>query len=188
MNSTSPAYGVSTALSGNGVDFTLEMNPSSGSVVAGNTQAPKSTVTPLAGFNATITLSCTTTTPASTCVLASASFVPATAVTGAVTITTTAKYPVIGYGGLGGGGWLSLFAVGSGWLLWRRRRGMGAFMRRGLIVLLLGAASLMATGCSGKLPTANAVYTTAGGYTYTLTATDGKISHSATYSLQVTAQ
>jgi hypothetical protein len=55
-------------------------------------------------------------------------------------------------------------------------------------VFALTVASLMVTGCSGKLPSQNSPYTTAGSYTYTLTATDGFLVHSATYSLVVSAK
>ena len=51
--------------------------------------------------------------------------------------------------------------------------------------VLLGAMSLGLTSCTGKLPTENAAWTTPGNYTVTVTATDGFLSHSATYSLTV---
>jgi Abnormal spindle-like microcephaly-assoc'd, ASPM-SPD-2-Hydin len=188
-NSSNAAYaGVSVQMTGNGVDFTLAINPGSGSLVAGNTISPKMTATPIAGFANMVTLSCTTTAPASTCVPASMSFVP-TGTGAAVTITTTSRYTVIGYGGfVGGGGLLPLMMVGSGWLLWRRRKGTSGPLRGGVIVLTLAAGMLAVTGCSGKYPSLNNPYTTAGSYTYTLTATDGTLTHSTTYSLQVTAQ
>ncbi len=87
------------------------------------------TVTPIAGFSAPVSLSCTTNALASTCVPASISFTPTAAVTTAVSITTTSKYTVVGYGGLGGNGLLSLIALGSGLLLWMKRRSAGALAR-----------------------------------------------------------
>jgi hypothetical protein len=57
--------------------------------------------------------------------------------------------------------------------------------RAGVMMLLLAAAFSFA-GCSGKLPAENDPYTAPGTATYTLTATDGIISHSATYTLNVT--
>jgi hypothetical protein len=186
LNSTSAAYStVASQLTGNGVDFSVVIDPTAGSLVSGYTATPKMTATPIAGFANTITLSCTTTAPASTCVPANTSFVPAGAAT-VVTITTTSRYTVIGYGGfVGGGGLLPLLAVGSGWLLWRRRKGASALVRGWVIVAMLAAGALMVTGCSGKYPSQNNPYTTAGNYTYTVTATDGTLTHSATYSLQV---
>ena len=189
VNSSSPAYsGLSTALSGNGVDFSLGDTPGSGSVVAGLNMTTNATVTPIAGFSAPVSLSCTTNAQASTCVPASISFTPSAAVTTKVNITTTSKYTVVGFGGLGGNGWLSLIALGSGLLLWMRRRSAGTLARFSLGVVFLAATSWLATGCSGEQPAANAVYTTPGTYTYTLTATDGFLTRTATYTLTVSAK
>jgi hypothetical protein len=96
---------------------------------------------------------------------------------------------VVGYRGLGGTGLLSLLAAISGLLVLakRRRSGLGAW--RGLAALLVaGAAIASLAGCSGKYPDRNSPYTTPGTYSYTLSATDGIITHSATYSLTVTAK
>jgi hypothetical protein len=79
-------------------------------------------------------------------------------------------------------------AVGSGWLLWRRRKSASALLRSGLAVALLAAIGLALTGCSGKLPAQNSAYTGPGTYTVTVTATDGFLVHSATYTLTVTAK
>jgi hypothetical protein len=94
---------------------------------------------------------------------------------------------VVGYGGLGGNGLLSLIALGSGLLLWMKRRSAGALGRFSLGLVFLAATSLLATGCSGKDPAQNAQYTVPGTYTYTLTATDGFLTRTATYTLTVTA-
>jgi hypothetical protein len=178
---------------GNGVDFTFTDAPTSGTVIAGYNSGTAITTTPLAGFNATLTLSCTTNAPASTCTMSPSSFAPSAAVMSTVTITTTSQYVVIGYNaGFGGGFWLSLAGVASGLLLWMRRRGLGPLARSGLTILLLclslGAACLGMSGCSGKLPAQNAVYTLPGSYTYTVSATDGFLVHAATYALTVTAK
>jgi hypothetical protein len=53
---------------------------------------------------------------------------------------------------------------------------------------LLAAISLSMTGCTGKLPAQNAAFTGPGNYTVTVTATDGFLVRSATYSLTVTAK
>jgi len=188
VNSSSAAYsGLSTALTGEGVDFSLGDSPGSGSVVAGIPMTTNATVAPIAGFSAPVSLSCTTNAQASTCVPASISFTPTAAVTTAVTITTTSKYTVVGFGGLGGNGLLSLIAVGSGLLLWMRRRSAASLARFSLGMVFLAATSLLASGCSGKQPGLNAQYTTPGTYTYTLTATDGFLTRTATYTLKVSA-
>lgn len=184
--SSSPAYsGLAPTLTGNGVDFSLTTNPASGSVTAGYSASTAATTAPIAGYSAPVTLSCTTTAPASTCTPSVLSFIPTAAVTSTVTITTKSKYTVIGYGGVGGTGLLSLIAICSACLLWLSRKRVSTFARYGLFVLFLSAATILASGCSGKLPAMNSPYTTAGSYTYTLTATDGTITHSATYTLKV---
>ena len=189
VNSSTPAYsGLSTALTGNGVDFSLALVPTSGSVIAGLNMAANATITPIAGFSAPVSLNCTTNAQASTCMPASASFTPTASVVTLVTIGTTSKYAVVGFGGLGGNGLLSLIALGSGVLLWVKRRSAGSLARLSLGMVFLAAASLLATGCSGQQPATNAQYTAPGTYTYTLTATDGFLVRTATYTLTVTAK
>ena len=188
--STAAAYTTSsTALSGNGIDFTLAVAPGSGSVIAGYTVSGITTTsTPLAGFDNPVSLTCSTTVPGSTCTVAGGNFTLGTATNNAVTITTTAQYTVIGYGGLGGPGWLSLAGLGTGMLLWFGRRRMRSAARCGLALIVLGFAAATLSGCSGKLPGQNPVYTAPGTYTYTLTATDGFLVHNATYALTVTVK
>jgi hypothetical protein len=102
-------------------------------------------------------------------------------------LTTTSQFTVIGYGGFGGRGYLWLVGIGSGLLLWRRRRA-GVMLRSGLAVVLLAAIGLGMSGCSGKLPAQNAAYTGPGSYTVKATATDGFLVRSATYTLTVTSK
>jgi hypothetical protein len=188
ITATSAAYTITpVSLTGNGVDFSIVATPTSGSVIAGDGTSMSTLTAPIAGFASTVTLSCTTTAPASTCTPAALSFIPAA--TTNVAITTTSEYTVIGYGGFVG--FMSFFAVGTGLLLWNTRRRAHMFARYGAFVLLLCAGSLglvSLTGCTGKLPDRNASYTPPGTYTYTMTATDGFLIHSATYSLKVTVR
>ena len=69
---------------------------------------------------------------------------------------------------------------------------MSAALRAGVLMVMLAAVGLSLTGCTGKLPAQNAVYTGPGSYTVTVTATDvpagGVLTHSATYTLTVTAK
>ncbi len=188
LASVSAAYPTTpTMLSGNGVDFTLALSPTSGSAIAGYGVSTVSTTTPLAGFAAGLTIGCNTTAPATTCVMAANSFSPSAPVQDQVTITTGSKYVVVGYGGVGGG-WLWLVAVGSGCLLWVKRKNAGSLLRGSLVLLVLAAAAFSATGCSGKQPAQNPTYTPPGTYSFTVTATDGFLVHSATYSLTVAAK
>ena len=185
--------GAPATLTGNGIDFTFTGSSSSGSVVAGLSKSLVVTTTPIAGFANPIILTCSTPSVGSTCSLSSTSFTPASPVTTNVTITTTSQYTVIGYAGsIGGTGWMSLVGVGMGLLLWMRRRSAGQLLRSGLalaaMTFILGAATIGMSGCSGLLPAKNVVYTSPGTYTYTVTATDGFLVHSTTYTLTVTAQ
>jgi hypothetical protein len=190
VNSAALVYsGLTATLSGTGVDFSISLSPTSGTVIAGDGATSTATLTPIAGFSANVALSCTVSNgaAATTCGLGTATLVPGSTTTSAVNIGTVSQYTVIGYSGLGGG-YLWLVAVSSGWLLWTKRRSAGTLLRTGLIAVLLTAISLSVTGCSGKLPAQNAVYTGPGNYTVTVTATDGFLVHSATYSLTVTAK
>jgi hypothetical protein len=188
MIPTDPTYsGIAVSLTGNGVDFSIAVAPSSGAVVAGLTIKPNVTVSPIAGFAAPVTLSCTTTTPASTCVPSATSFIPS-ALPIAVVISTTAQYAVVGYGGFGGNLWTFLLGISGGCFLWTRRRRAKVLVHASLFAVLLAVACFGTMGCSGKLPAQNASYTAPGDYSYTLTATDGVLTHSTTYSLKVTAR
>jgi hypothetical protein len=182
---------VPTQLDGNGVDFTIAVTPASGKVEAGLSVAGQTTATPIAGYSAGVSLTCTTNAPAATCGLASGSIVLSSPVATAFSITTVSEYTVIGYGGVGGRGWTWLVGAGTGLLLLLQRRKVAHGLRRGVTVALLGlvlaGASMGLIGCSGKLPAKNASYTPAGSFTVTVSATDGFLVHTATYSLTVTA-
>jgi hypothetical protein len=189
VNSSSLLYsGLSVALTGNGVDFTLTLSPVTGTVIAGDGTTTTATLTPLAGFSSPISLLCQVNgAVASGCGLSSATFTPTAVTAVTVSLTTTSQFTVIGYGGFGGRGYLWLVGIGSGLLLWRRRRA-GVMLRSGLAVVLLAAIGLGMSGCSGKLPAQNAAYTGPGSYTVKATATDGFLVRSATYTLTVTSK
>jgi len=185
-----PAYlGFPVQLTGNGVDFTFVLNPTSGSVIAGLSTQTVVTTSPVAGFAAPVTVSCRTTAPASTCTLSLVTFIPSAPVPATAAISTTSQYTVVGYGGLGGTGLLSVIATASGLLLWAGRRRTRSPTWRSLAALLLATAGIASlSGCSGQLPSRNSSYTAPGNYTYTLSATDGTITHTATYQLTVTTK
>jgi hypothetical protein len=190
VNSSNLLYsGLSAALTGNGVDFTLTLSPTTGTVIAGDGTSTTATLTPLAGFSSPVSLLCQVNgAAASGCGLSNATFTPTAVTTVTVSMTTTSQFTVVGYGGFGGRGYLWLVGIGSGLLLWRRRGSAGAMLRSGLAVALLAAIGLGMSGCSGKLPAQNAAYTGPGSYTVKLTATDGFLVHSATYTLTVTSK
>ena len=192
---TDAANGATPAsLTGNGIDFTIAAvnkagaTSTSGSVIAGDNVTFYTLTTPLAGFANPLTLSCNSSVPGSTCTVASPSFTPSSAVTSSVAITTTSEYTVIGYtGGVGRPGVLMIVVLASGVLLLVTRR-RAPVARWGLLLLMIGATTVGMTGCSGKLPAKNSVYTAPGTYRYTVSATDGFLVHTATYSLTVTAK
>ncbi len=177
----------SSNLSGTGVDFTQTVGPTSAQTIAGLGVSTTGLTTPIAGFDNPVSLTCTTTAPASTCVPLATSFTPASPTSDAVAITTTAQYAVIGYGGLGEGSFGAGIILLSGVLLLRRRR-LSASGPLSLTLLAAGTAvlGLSLTGCSGNEPGLNTPYTPAGTYSYTVTTTDGFLKHSATYTLVVT--
>ena len=181
VNSTNSAYaGVSSTLSGNGVDFAIAISPSSGSVIAGQGLSMNVSTTPIAGFAASVTMRCTVVSAGSTCIPSTVTFTPA--LTELVALTTTSQYTVIGYSGM-----LWIVGLGSGCFLWWTRRSHQAG-RRMLVALMLAAVGLGLNGCSGKTPAANNPYTAAGIYPVVVTATDGFLTHSATYMLTVTVK
>lgn len=187
-NSTDLVYaGLNATMTGNGVDFAIALNPTSGSVIAGDGATTTATLTPLAGFAAPLTLSCTGTpaATASSCSFSPRTVTPTTVMTESVSISTTSHYTVVGYSGFGGGRCLWLIALGSGFLLWSTRRRARLLLRGSLLLGLLAAIGLSLTGCTGKLPAENAAWTAAGNYVLTLTVTDGFLVHSATYNLTV---
>ncbi len=177
----------STNLSGTGIDFTETVGPVSAQTIAGLGISTTGLTTPIAGFANPVTVTCTTTAPASQCTPSLTSFTPSSPTTDAVTITTTSRYAVVGYGSLGeGAGGLCVVLASGLWLLRKRRRLSGGALSLTLLVVGTAAVGLSLSGCSGKQPGMNTPYTPAGTYSYTVTATDGFLKHSATYTLVVT--
>ena len=187
VNSSSLLYnGLSAKLTGNGVDFAMVLLPTSGKVVSGDSASATATLTPLAGFSAPVTVSCTIATAATgaNCTLNNTSFTLSTQTSAAITISTTSKYTVVGYGGLGGP-WLWIIGTASGGLLLLSRRKIGRKLSLALVALIITTASASLTGCSGKLPTQNPSYTAPGSYVVTVNATDGFLIRTANYTLTV---
>jgi len=190
VNPTMLLYsGLSATLTGNGVDFTISLNPTSGKVVAGDGTSTTATLTPLAGFAAPVSLLCSVAgATASGCDLSTAVVTPTAATAVTVSMTTTSQFTVVGFGGFGGPGYLWLVGLGTGLLLWRSRKSAGGMLRGGLVVVFLAAIGLSLSGCSGKLPTQNPTYTGPGSYTVKVVATDEFLTHYATYVLSVTVK
>jgi hypothetical protein len=191
VNSGSLVYnGLTATMTGNGVDFTIVLNPTSGKVIAGDAVSTTASIAPIAGFAFPLNVNCNLgRAVAAACNLSSSSTIvpasPSTRVT--VSFATTSQFTIVGFG-IGGNGWLWLIGIGSGLLLTLGRRRAGSLTRAGLFAMMLLAIGLSATGCSGKLPAQNSSYTGPGNYVITVTATDGFLVHSATYNLTVAAK
>jgi hypothetical protein len=202
VSSTAAGYsGANASLTGVGIDFTVAAAPASGAVIAGYSTSTVIATVPLAGFAHPLQVSCATNAPASVCTMALGGFTPAGTVNDQATITTTSEYTVVGYpGGAAGGSGAPMLAwllvVASGGLLTLRRRTLRtgfagqSLVRAGLWLVLSALGAMLLTGCSGKLPAMNPVYTPATGsgtgYIYTITETDGFLVHTAKYTLKVT--
>jgi hypothetical protein len=191
VNSSSVVYnGLTATMTGNGVDFTMVLNPTSGKVIAGDAASTTASIAPIAGFAFPLNVNCNLGGAiAAACNLSSSSAIvlasPSTTV--AVKFNTTSQFTVVGFG-IGGHGWLWLVGIGSGLILMLGRRRVGSLTRAGLFAMMLLAVGLSATGCSGKLPAQNSSYTGPGSYVITVMATDGFLVHSATYNLTVGAK
>jgi hypothetical protein len=181
-----PALVVS--LTGNGVDFGITLAPTSGTLLAGYSAVVNETITPIDGYTNGIYNTCQipSNEGGSLCVPLAGFQVSNVTTTYAVNITTTSQYTVIGYYGMGArNAWLAIFAFLSlaGLAFGRGRRSL----RWVSLVVLLAVMGSAGMGCGDKIPARNADPTYPGTYTYTVTATDGFLSHSATYTLTVTA-
>jgi len=191
VNSSSLLYsGLAANMTGNGVDFAIALNPTSGKVIAGDPVSTTVIISPIAGFSFPLSLSCNLGgAVAAECKPATTSGIvpqsPSTSVT--VSFTTTSQYTVIGFG-IADNVWLAAMCLGSGLILLLSRRRIGFLGRAGVFSVMLLAFGLCATGCSGKLPAQNSAYTGPGSYVLTVTATDGFLVHSATYNLTVSAK
>jgi len=191
VNTNDTKYPVITiALTGNGVDFGIAISPTSGSTVAGYSVSPNITLTPIGGFSAPITMTCSTTATGSTCIPQSATVTVSATTTLPLAITTTSQYTVIGYGGFGSMGhpWLTLFSFLSAFaiLVRLRKTRVAPRLLAGIVMLMLLAGANL--GCGSRDPDKNSSPTYPGTYTYTVSATDGTITHTATYSLTVTVR
>ena len=188
-SSASDAYSnLNDTLTGNGIDFTIAISPAAGSVIAGTTAITNVSMAPVAGFSALVNLRCTTNAIATDCGFAYGDAVLSAPADHAVTINTTSKFTIVGYGGLGFGRMFALLAALSGGVLWWRRKQSSNLLRASLCAVLLLTATVAISGCSSKSPAVNPSYTAPGTYTYTITASDGFLVHTVTYALTVTAK
>jgi hypothetical protein len=196
ITDNAPGSPQAVSLSGSAADFAVSVNPTSGSVIAGNSLAYALTVTPQFGFNASVTLSCSGAPVDATCSVSPASVTPNG--TSPVSATVTVKTGQRSLAPPGAGPKLNLprlfTQVRPTWFLWllllvvtfsasqameRRRRAL-------LRLLVVAGLMLLWAGCaSGGSQVNVAAGTPAGNYTLTLSATAGTITHNTTANLTV---
>jgi len=186
-NNTNPI--VTTTASFTATNFSVAINPSSQTVVAGNTAAYSVQVAPAVTFGNNVSLTC-----GSTPVGASCGFSPATltfngpgAQSSTLNLTTTARPPTV-ISSLGRGGrWyaLWLFAPGIAFVGLGRKKGRRNRLLGLLLLLTLGALIVPLPACSKARQQPVVSGTPAGTYTLTVTATSGSFTQSAGFSLTV---
>ncbi len=186
-NNTNPI--VTTTASFTATNFSIAINPSSQTVVAGNTATYFVQVNPAITFGNNVALTC-----GSTPVGASCGFTPATlmfngpgAQSSTLNLTTTARPPSVisslPWGGRFYALWLmvpGMAVVGLGGKKRRRNRLLGL-----LVVLVLFSFIVPLPACSKAKQQPVVTGTPAGTYTLTVTATSGSYTQTAGFSLTV---
>jgi len=168
-------------------DFAVAANPSSVTVVPGQSAPVMVTVTPAGGFTSNVTLSCSSV-PGITCTFGSATLGTtngaASTNMNVITTTTVPRYGFLPPGSIGLGGLLAALAL-LGLMIWRG----GRFERARVPVLTTAAVlavfslSLTLGGCgygSSYVPPQNP-----GPAVLTVTAQSGTLSHTATVNVTV---
>jgi hypothetical protein len=171
-------------------DFSIALNPSTGSVSPGSSVTSTITITPSGGFNQAISLACSGLPAHSTCTFSPTSVTPngtATS-TSTLTIATDVKTASLSTKPLrtpGGATSLAMLAGGGslGLLLLRRRRKDPRLwlLQMGLVAAFVFTFAMIGCGHGASATTT----TPAGTSQITVTATAGSTVHMATYSLTV---
>jgi hypothetical protein len=171
-------------------DFSLILNPSSGTVSAGSAVTSAITITPLGGFNQAIAFTCSGLPANSSCSFSPASVTPngtATS-TSTLTIATDVKAASLSIKPLrtpDGGTSMAMLAGGASLalLLLRRRRKDAKLwlVPIGLVAAFMSTSAMVGCGHSASATTT----TPTGTSQITVTATAGSTVHTVTYSLTV---
>lgn len=176
-------------------DFTLTASSPNATVTAGQTATYALKLTPVMGFNQTVTLACTVDAPGALCGI-SPGFVTLTGSTASavtVTVSTTgASMAALDLPSRSGPArpfkyaWVAFILPG---VFWRRRRRSSPKTNWCLLLFFAGLLSwcLISTGCgsSGSTATAPPASTPAGTYSVVVLASSGSIVHQVTLSLTV---
>ncbi|SNS75117.1 hypothetical protein SAMN05421770_102179 [Granulicella rosea] len=182
---------ITTALSGtaqSAPDFALTPTSQAGSLVAGTSASTTLTLSSLGGYTGKVAIACSGAPAGSTCALSTGTLVlalnPTTNLIPSLNLNvviSTSKASGAGFGGLPGrsGTILMLVALGSAVLMFSNRRKL----RGAALFLALLTVSVWTTGCGSGGN--SAAPTPTGSYVYTITATDGALTHTATYNLTV---
>jgi hypothetical protein len=173
-------------LNGNGIDFSLSTSPSSGSQTSGKPITVHLITTPLGGYIGSLTQTCTTDAPATTCSTATVMLTGQVPTPTQVTVTTTPTYIPPTSAGLSGRGSLWLLSLVACSFSFLRRRSARILFSTTAHILLITMITLTISACgASKYYVLNPSGTPAGTYTVTLTETDGFLVHTTSYSLSV---
>lgn len=194
------------ALSGTGEDFALAVAPgtsSSAAVSPGQAASYSVSISPLGGFNQTVTFACAGGPSQSTCSVTPSSVLVNGSSTSTATVTVTtaaAAVAVDHWENSGGRGPAALLALAATYpvsaflglvtliaaLLCSCRREINPLLRRSTLAAILACSAMLVScgGGGGTSPPANPG-TPAGAYTLLITGTSGNLSHSTTLMLTV---
>ena len=185
LTASGTASNLVETFTGDGLDFSTAVLPASATRVSGLSTTPLVTATPLGGFNAPVTFTCATTAPGMACAITTPTLTLAAHAQFNLTVSTTSQYTLPGYI-VTREGMLVFFSAACGLVLMLARRRTKLLPLIGMVFLATLASGL--SGCSGKLPTKNAVFTPPGTYVVELSATDGMLTRTSPYTLKVTAR
>jgi Bacterial Ig-like domain (group 3)/FG-GAP-like repeat len=170
-------------------DFTVSVSPATATITAGQSAAATITVTPVGGYNRTVTFSCGPLPSEATCTFAPSSVTSSNgkATTSTLTVTTAAPSPAVRPGTSGAAAGIA--SLGILFLLFAPVRLRRTYLTLLDVFLLAGFVALSGCGgssqSSGSPSTRSNPGTPAGTQTITVSTSDGTISHSVSFQIVV---